>query len=113
MAIPKGVKYTFLALGPTALVISGWFFYKNNESPVAGSYLMADVVTGQVTSLATSKIISIPAANEKGELTLVRVEKDPSGAYVVIERDRELISGYFGGRKDLRVDPSTFRIQQQ
>lgn len=112
MAIPKGVKYALLALAPVALAVSMWFSW-GDEGGAPTSYMLVNVYTGQVTSMKTKDLISVPAPDDKGEFALLRCKKDESGYYVVAERDREaLISGYFAGKPNLKIDLTTFRVVQ-
>jgi hypothetical protein len=112
MAIPKGVKYALLALAPVALAVSLWFNW-GDQGGAPSSYMLVDVFTGNVTQMKSKDLISVPAPNDKGEFALLRCVKDESGHYVVAERDREaLISGYFAGKPNLKIDLTNFRVIQ-
>lgn len=112
MSAGKFAKIAVVAIAPIALGYSVWQFVQSGKGPLPDSWLMVDVTTGKMRSVGQDNLLSVPAKNDAGEFTLLRVEKDPSGHYVIVERDRPALKELFASQKSVKVDPTTYRVTQ-
>ncbi len=106
----RWIRYALIALAPIALGLGIWWTFFRQGSPLPNSRLYVDVTTGEMISIPTDQVRSIPGMNKQGEFALFPVEKDQTGAYVIHERYREALAPLVKDPR-LRVDMTTYRLK--
>jgi hypothetical protein len=111
----KPWQIVVMSLALVALGASAYFSFGSSPSlpTLIDTITMVDVTSGQLYnfSLGGKRGVSIPETNpDTGKRTLVPVDKDETGSWVVGPRDRQVL-GQFSSESKLVVDKATGKVQ--
>ena len=103
------VKYAAISIAPLVLIWGVWSFLSSNQSPIPGSLEYVDVMSGEVVSLSSNKIKTIPARNSAGERVLLPVERR-DGKIFVQDRYKEALDAMKADSR-FKVDIATLEVK--
>lgn len=103
------VKYAAISIAPLVLIWGIWSFFSSNQNPIPGSLEYVDVMSGELVSLDSNKIKTIPARNSAGERVLLPAERREGKVYVQ-ERYKEALEAMKGDAR-FKVDINTLEVK--
>lgn len=103
------LKYAAISIAPLVLIWGVWSFLSSNQSPIPGSLEYVDVMSGEVVSLASNKIKTIPARNSAGERVLLPAERR-DGKVFIQDRYKEALETMKADSR-FKVDIATLEVK--
>ncbi len=107
-------KKVILVLGPIVLIVGLYFTFAGQKNPIPGTIELVNVVTGQVESVAQSRLGMIPALDASGKPVLYPIAKEADGKRVLGERYRpDLLSRIKSKelkQEEIKIDLKTFIV---
>jgi len=104
------LKKAILVLGPIALIAGVWWTISSNKPPIPDSIKFVNVLTGERTSFARSKVTSIPMQDDDGTPSLYPIYEVSPGKWKI---DSFFAGAFADAVRSKKLDAANLKVNPQ